>query len=64
MTVLFSSKAEMLKTSVLADSASGNSSPLIDGELYLHHQKLEETKRFLFPRVLAIGSHLIPSTLS
>lgn len=43
MTVLFSSKAEMLKTSVLADSASGNSSPLIDGELYLHHQTLEKT---------------------
>lgn len=64
MTVLFSSKAEMLKTSVLADSASGNSSPLIDGELYLHHQKLEETKRSLFHRVLAIRSHLIPSTLS
>lgn len=33
MTVLFSSKAEMLKTRVLTDSASGNSSPLIDGKL-------------------------------
>lgn len=64
MTVLFSSKAEMLETSVLAHSASGNSSPLIDGELCLHHQKLKETKRFLVPRVLAIGSHVIPSTLS
>lgn len=64
MTVLFNSKAEMLETSVLVHSASRNSSPLIDGELYLHHQELKETKRFLVPRVLAIGSHLIPSTLS
>ena len=64
MTVLFSSKAAMLETSVLAHSASGNSSPLIDGELYQHHQKLKEIKRFLVPRVLAIGSHVIPSTLS
>lgn len=48
MTVLFSSKAEMLKTRVLTDSASGNSSPLIDGKLCLYHQKLEETKNFCF----------------
>lgn len=65
MTVLSSSKTKMFKTSVLADSVSGNSSLLIDGELYLHLQKLGETKRFLVLRVpLPFMSHLITSTLS